>query len=84
MGAVSTNDLLENERTLAQMDSRLSDLVHDVPRTEAAISEISRKRTEVQLRYRSDAERSAPTPKCRRPSSKRASTPCRIAACARK
>jgi membrane fusion protein, adhesin transport system len=57
MGAVSTNELLENERTLAQMDSRLSDLVHDVPRTEAAVSEISRKRTEVQLRYRSDAEK---------------------------
>ena len=57
IGAVSTNELLDNERTLAQMDSRLSDLVHNVPRTEAAISEITRRRSEILARYRSDADK---------------------------
>jgi HlyD family type I secretion membrane fusion protein len=57
MGAVSTNELLENERALQQMDSKLSDLVHDIPRTEAALSELGRKRGETQSRYRSEAEK---------------------------
>lgn len=57
IGAVSQNELLDNERQLQQIESRLSDLVHDVPRTEAAISENSRRRTEATLRFRTEAAR---------------------------
>ncbi len=57
IGAVSQNELLDNERQLQQIESRLSDLVHDVPRTEAAISETSRRRTEQTLRFQTEAAR---------------------------
>jgi membrane fusion protein, adhesin transport system len=56
-GAVSRNELLDNERQLQQIESRLSDLFHDIPRTEAALSEIQRRRQEAILRFRTDAER---------------------------
>lgn len=55
IGAVSQNELLENERQLQQIESRLSDLVHDIPRTEAALSEATRRRSEATLRFRADA-----------------------------
>ena len=43
VGAFSTNDLLDNERSLQQIEQRLSDLVHEIPRDEAIMSEISRR-----------------------------------------
>ena len=49
IGAFSTNDLLENERTLQQIEQRLSDLVHEIPRLEAAMSEINRRMREAKL-----------------------------------
>lgn len=57
VGAVSRNDLLEAEIGLSQLETRLSDLVHDIPRTEAALSETQRKKTDVTLRFRADAEK---------------------------
>jgi HlyD family type I secretion membrane fusion protein len=57
VGAVSSNELLENERTLQQIEGRISDLTHDIPKTEAAMSEIMRRRSESRLRFRVEAEK---------------------------
>lgn len=57
VGAFSMNDLLENERTLQQIEQRLSDLTHEIPRDEAALSEISKRMSEAQTRFRSDADK---------------------------
>lgn len=57
IGAFSTNDLLENERTLQQIEQRLSDLVHEIPRLEAGMSEINRRMREVKLRFKSEADK---------------------------
>ena len=56
-GAVSQNELLDNERGMQQIETRISDLAHDIPRTEAALNEIRERRNEVTLRFRADAER---------------------------
>lgn len=56
-GAISRNDLLENERQLAQIETRLSDLVHVIPRIEASLSESRRRSNEIVLKFQSDAER---------------------------
>ena len=55
-GAVSTNELLENERALQQVETKISDLLHDIPRTEAALSEVQRRRNETRLEFRSEVE----------------------------
>lgn len=57
VGAFSTNELLENERTLQQIEQRLSDLTHEIPRDEAALSEISKRVSEARSRFRSDADK---------------------------
>lgn len=57
IGAVSNNEVLENERMLQQIDSRLASLVHDVPRLEVAVSELSARREEARLRFRAEAEK---------------------------
>jgi HlyD family type I secretion membrane fusion protein len=57
VGAFSTNELLENERTLQQIEQRLSDLTHEIPRDEAALSEISKRMSEARSRFRSDADK---------------------------
>ena len=56
-GAVSQNELLDNERGMQQIETRISDLAHTIPRTEAALSEIRERRNEVVLRFRADSER---------------------------
>ncbi len=56
-GAVSQNELLDNERGMQQIETRISDLAHDIPRTEAALNEIRERRNEVALRFRADSER---------------------------
>lgn len=57
IGAVSANEMIDNERGLQQVDLRISDLDHDIPRTVSAIGEIERRRSETVLRFRSDAEK---------------------------
>lgn len=57
IGAVSTNELIDNERVLQQSEQRLSDLSHDIPRTEAALGEIAQRRLDATYRFRADAEK---------------------------
>ena len=57
VGAISTNDLLDSERSLQQIEQRLSDLVHEIPRDEAIMSEISRRIEEARSRFRSDSDK---------------------------
>jgi HlyD family type I secretion membrane fusion protein len=57
VGAVSRNDLVEAEIAFSQIEGKLSALVHDIPRTEAALSESERRRNEHKLRFRSDVEK---------------------------
>ncbi len=57
MGAVSNNELLDNERTLQQIEARLAALVHDIPRLESAVQELNSRREEITLRFRADAEK---------------------------
>ncbi|WP_158266647.1 HlyD family type I secretion periplasmic adaptor subunit [Alsobacter soli] len=59
MGAVSSNDLLDNERVLQQVESKMSDLTHEIPRAESALSEFVRRESEMKLRFQSDAGREA-------------------------
>jgi HlyD family type I secretion membrane fusion protein len=54
---VSQNELLDNERQLQQIEARLAGLVHDTARLEAAVSELIRRRDEIALRFRADAEK---------------------------
>ena len=56
-GAVSQNELLDNERGLQQIETRISDLAHSIPRIEAALNELRERRGEISLRFRADAER---------------------------
>jgi adhesin transport system membrane fusion protein len=56
-GAVSQNELLDNERGLQQIETRISDLAHTIPRTEAALSELRERKNELTLRFRADSER---------------------------
>lgn len=56
-GGISNNELLDNERGLQQMDAKLSDLTHDIPRTESELSETGSKIKEATLRFQTDAER---------------------------
>lgn len=57
MGAVSNNELLDNERQLSQLESKLSDIQHNIPRTQAAINESKNRRLEGETRFRTDAAR---------------------------
>lgn len=55
-GAVSNNALLEEERILQQIETRLSDLLFSVPRAEAALEEIRQRITEADARMRQEAQ----------------------------
>lgn len=57
MGAVSKNELLKNETALQQITTRIADLEFQIPRTEAGLSEVVRRRNEAILMFRSEAER---------------------------
>jgi HlyD family type I secretion membrane fusion protein len=57
MGAVSNNELLDNERTLQQIEARLAALLHDIPRLESGVQELSSRREELTLRFRAEAEK---------------------------
>ncbi len=57
IGGVSINELLESERVLQQLEGRQSEILFDMPRVEAAMSEVRRRRSEIALRFRAEAER---------------------------
>jgi adhesin transport system membrane fusion protein len=57
IGAASNNERLEAERVLQQAISRLSDLAHEIPRTEAALMEIGQRKAEAVSRFQADAEK---------------------------
>jgi len=57
IGAASNNERLEAERVLQQALSRLSDLAHEIPRTEAALAEIGQRKAEAVSRFQADAEK---------------------------
>ena len=57
MGAASNNERLEAERVLQQAISRLSDLAHEIPRTEAAVAEFEQRKAEAISRFQADAEK---------------------------
>ena len=56
-GAVSLNDLLESERTLQQIDSKVQELGIETPRAEAAISELRSRRDQTIAQFRTEAEK---------------------------
>ncbi len=82
MGAVSNNELLDNERSLQQIEARLASLVHDIPRLEAAVSELSRRADEIRLRFRADAEKDQRETAVQIAKVRRRSPRCRTAAAA--
>lgn len=55
-GAVSNNALLEDERILQQIETRLSDLLFSVPRAEAALEEIRQRLAESDAGVRQAAQ----------------------------
>ncbi|CAO4163420.1 HlyD family type I secretion periplasmic adaptor subunit [Methylorubrum populi] len=55
IGAVSKNELLQALTSLQQIDTKIVDLDHDIPQTEAALSEAVRQRNAALLKFRSDA-----------------------------
>lgn len=55
LGAVSKNELLQGLSALQQLDTKIVDLNHDIPQTEAALSEAVRQRNGAVLKFRSEA-----------------------------
>ena len=55
LGAVSRNELLQGLTTLQQLDTKIEDLNHDIPQTQASLSEAVRQRNGAMLKFRSDA-----------------------------
>ncbi len=55
LGAVSRNELLQGLTALQQLDTKITDINHDIPQTEAALSEAVRQRNAASLKFRSDA-----------------------------
>ncbi len=56
-GAVSMNDLLESERTLQQIDSKVQELGLEAPRAEAAIGELRSRREQTIAQFKTEAEK---------------------------
>ena len=56
-GAASSNETLEAERVLQQTLTRLSDLAHGIPRTEAALAEIGQRKLQTVSNFQADAEK---------------------------
>ncbi|MGL5115875.1 MAG: HlyD family type I secretion periplasmic adaptor subunit, partial [Beijerinckiaceae bacterium] len=56
-GAVSTNDLLDGERGLQQLDAKVQELGIETPRAEAAVGELRRRREQTIAQFRADAEK---------------------------
>ena len=55
-GAASKNEMLQNRSTLQQIQTKLTDLSHQIPQIQFELSEINRRQTDLNLSFRSDAE----------------------------
>jgi membrane fusion protein, adhesin transport system len=55
-GAASRNELLKNETALQQIQTKLSDLTHNIPQIEVELSELRRKQNEVELAFMAEAD----------------------------
>jgi membrane fusion protein, adhesin transport system len=56
-GAVSVNDLLDSERTLQQIDSKIGELGIEIPRAEVAIRELGSRRDQTIAQFKTEAEK---------------------------
>jgi HlyD family type I secretion membrane fusion protein len=56
-GAVSTNELIDNERVFQQTEQRISEVDHNIPRAASTLEELSRRRVETILKFRTEAEK---------------------------
>ena len=56
-GAVSVNDLLDSERTLQQIDSKIAELSIEIPRAEVAIRELGNRRDQTIAQFKTEAEK---------------------------
>jgi len=54
-GAASKNEVLQSLTALQQLDTRITDLDHDIPQTEAALSEAMRQRNGAMLKFKAAA-----------------------------
>jgi HlyD family type I secretion membrane fusion protein len=57
IGAASTNALIEKQTELQRAEGEITDLDHQIPRTEAAFRQAERKESEARLAFRTDAEK---------------------------
>jgi adhesin transport system membrane fusion protein len=53
-GAASRNELLKNQTTLQQIQTKISDLSHEIPQIEIELSELNRKQKEINLAFAED------------------------------
>jgi HlyD family type I secretion membrane fusion protein len=56
-GAASNNERLEADRVVQQAVAHLSDLAHEIPRAEAALSELEKRKAEATSRFQAEAEK---------------------------
>jgi membrane fusion protein, adhesin transport system len=56
-GAVSMNDLLDSERSLQQLESKMQELGIEIPRAEASMSELGRRREQIIAQFKAEAEK---------------------------
>jgi membrane fusion protein, adhesin transport system len=56
-GAVSRNELLDEQRNLQQLDAKREEMRFSIPRAEAALRELENRREETALKFKSDAEK---------------------------
>lgn len=56
IGALSNNELLENQVNLQKIKTKIADLKHQIPREKAALSEALRRSTQIQLSHKSEVQ----------------------------
>lgn len=56
-GAASTNDRLLADEDLQQATTRLSDLVHEIPKMESSMSELEERTVQLKSQFQADAEK---------------------------
>ena len=56
-GAASTNDRLLADEDLQQATTRLSDLIHEIPKTESSMAELDERKVQLKSQFQADAEK---------------------------